>query len=73
MEYSHCVLDDEGKHVIGLAGQVERADERESFAYICLFGLEGCAEFGRIESKRLLPLKIPVSVEADKPSGEAVV
>jgi|GEM_PF-5132008 len=73
MEYTHCVLDEEGKHVIGLAGQVERADEEESFAYICLFGLEECAEFGRIENKRLLPLKMPARVEAEKPPREAVV
>lgn len=73
MEYTHCVLNDEGKHVIGLAGQVEQADETESFAYICLFGLEECAEFGRIESRRLLPLRMPVRVETENPSGEAVV
>lgn len=54
-EFSHYVID--GHYVIGEAKDVEIDSYGPgiSFAFVRLFGLEDCAEYGSIENRNLLP------------------
>ena len=72
MEHTHCVLDSSLKKVVGLAGEVEQAGEGESFAFVYLFGCKDDAEYGYIQSARLLPLAEGVEVTEEKEAKDGL-
>jgi len=71
-KYTHWVLDDDNK-IVGLAGDVEHGEDGISSAFVCLFGLYEFAEYGTIETNRLLKLTVPIEVGNEKAVAEAVV
>ena len=54
-KFTHYII--EGITAIGRAAEVRVSTERIAFAYVELFGLERFAQYGPIESFKLLPVE----------------